>query len=325
MNNRIARRGALALGAGLLAAPALRAQPSWPSRPLRLVVPYAPGGTTDQLGRSIAERLGPELGQSVVVENRPGANTIIGTQAVAQATGDGHTLLMASGASMVLNPLLYQKLSYDADRDLSLLAMMVETPLVMVVGPQVPAQTLAEFTALAKQRRMNVASVGKGNPIHLAAELYQVAAGVEMENVIYPGSAPALLALLSGDVQVMFDVVLTALPFIREGKLRALAVTTRQRLPVLPEVPSIAESGHPNYEATTWFGVAAPRGTPEPVQARLRTALAAVQTDRVFQERFASLGLLVQAPRDKAALEALLQTEKSRWSELIQARKISLD
>ncbi|WP_421994615.1 Bug family tripartite tricarboxylate transporter substrate binding protein [Roseococcus sp.] len=320
----IARRTLLTLPA-TMAAPALHAQDTWPSRTLRLVVPYAPGGVTDQLGRSIAERLSRELGQTVVVENRAGANTIIGTQAVAQAAGDGYTLLMASGASMVLNPMLYRRLPYDAGRELTLLASMVETPLLMVVPPSLSAANVQEFVALARQREMNVATVGIGNPIHLAAELFRISAGIDLQNVVFPGSAPALTSLLAGDVQVMFDVILTSLPFVQTGRLRALGVTTRQRVPVLPDVPAIAELGFPEYEATTWFGVAAPSTVPDPIKARLRGALAAVQADPAFRERFASLGLLIQPARDEAGLAAMLEAERRRWSGVIQARGIVLD
>lgn len=320
----IARRTLLAAPAAL-GAPALHAQESWPARPLRLVVPYAPGGTTDQLGRAIAERLSREIGQTVVVENRAGANTIIGTQAVAQAQGDGYTLLMASGASMIVNPLLYRRLPYDAGRDLSLLAAMVETPLLMVVPPSLPAANLQEFVALARRRDMNVATVGIGNPIHLAAELFSIAAGINLQNVVFPGSAPALTSLLAGDVQVMFDVILTALPFVQSGRLRALGVTTRARVPVLPDVPAISELGFPEYEATTWFGVAAPASVPDAVKARLRDALAVVQADAAFRERFANLGLLVQPVRDAAGLATMMATERKRWGDVIQARGIALD
>ncbi|WP_207538906.1 Bug family tripartite tricarboxylate transporter substrate binding protein [Sabulicella rubraurantiaca] len=318
------RRAALGLLATPLLLPEARAQ-SWPTRPLRLVVPYAPGGTTDQLGRSLAELLSRELGQPVVVENRPGGNTVIGTQAVAQAAPDGHTLLMASGASMILNPLVMRRIPYNAERDLALLSVAVETPLVMVVGPQVQARNVAEFTELAKRQPLNVATVGIGNPIHLAAELYALSAGVELQNVVYPGSAPALTSLLSGDVQVMFDVVLTSLPFIRDNRLRALAVTTRERLAVLPDVPTLAESGYPGYEASTWFGVAAPAGLPAPVEARLREALAAAQRDAGFRQRFDSLGLVVQPPRDAAAIATLLREERTRWGSVVQRRGISLE
>jgi tripartite-type tricarboxylate transporter receptor subunit TctC len=298
---------------------------AWPTRPLRLVCPYAPGGTTDQLARAIAELLARALGQPVLVENRAGANTIIGTQAVAQSAADGQTLLMASGASMVLNPLLYRRLPYDAARDLTTLAVMVETPLVMVVPATLPVRDVADFVALARRQPVNFASVGVGNPIHLAAELFRAAAGIEMQNVVYPGSAPALTALLAGDVQVIFDVVLTALPFIRDGRLRALAVTTAARLPVLPDLPTVAETGYPGYEATTWFGVAAPRGLAPDVEARLRSALATVQTDPGFQARFGALGLVMLPPAEQQAIEAGLAREAARWGSVIHARGIVLE
>jgi tripartite-type tricarboxylate transporter receptor subunit TctC len=298
---------------------------AWPTRPLRLVCPYAPGGTTDQLARAIAELLARALGQPVLVENRAGANTIIGTQAVAQSAADGQTLLMASGASMVLNPLLYRRLPYDAARDLTTLAVMVETPLVMVVPATLPVRDVADFVALARRQPVNFASVGVGNPIHLAAELFRAAAGIEMQNVVYPGSAPALTALLAGDVQVIFDVVLTALPFIRDGRLRALAVTTAARLAVLPDLPTVAETGYPGYEATTWFGVAAPRGLAPDVEARLRSALATVQTDPGFQARFGALGLVMLPPAEPQAIEAGLAREAARWGSVIHARGIVLE
>jgi tripartite-type tricarboxylate transporter receptor subunit TctC len=320
MTSRLPRR---ALALAMLPLPAL-AQ-AWPTRPLRLVCPYAPGGTTDQLARAIAELLARALGQPVLVENRAGANTIIGTQAVAQAAADGHTLLMASGASMVLNPLLYRRLPYDATRDLTTLAVMVETPLVMVVPATLPVRDVADFVAMARRQPVNFASVGVGNPIHLAGELFRAAAGIEMQNVVYPGSAPALTALLAGDVQVIFDVVLTALPFILDGRLRALAVTTAARLPVLPDVPTIAESGFPGYEATTWFGVAAPRGLAPDVEARLRSALATVQADAGFQARFGALGLVMLPPAERQAIEAGLAREAARWGGVIHARGIVLE
>jgi tripartite-type tricarboxylate transporter receptor subunit TctC len=278
-----------------------------------------------ELARAIAELLARALGQPVLVENRAGANTIIGTQAVAQAAADGHTLLMASGASMVLNPLLYRRLPYDATRDLTTLAVMVETPLVMVVPATLPVRDVADFVAMARRQPVNFASVGVGNPIHLAGELFRAAAGIEMQNVVYPGSAPALTALLAGDVQVIFDVVLTALPFILDGRLRALAVTTAARLPVLPDVPTIAESGFPGYEATTWFGVAAPRGLAPDVEARLRSALATVQADAGFQARFGALGLVMLPPAERQAIEAGLAREAARWGDVIRARGIVLE
>lgn len=331
MQTRATRRAMLGacLGAPLVAAGAGRAaaQPRFPDRPLRLIVPYAPAGVTDVLARSIAERLGRELGQAVVVENRPGANTIIGTQAVAQAAPDGLTLLVGSGASLVLNPLLYRRLPYDPDRDLQLLAVAVVTPLAMVVNPSLPVASVQDFVAHARRQAgsLNYASVGLGNPIQLAAEMFRMAAGIEMTHVAYPGSAPALLAVTAGDVQVMFDPVASSLPLIREGRLKALAVTTPERIAVLPELPTIAESGYPDYQATTWFGVAVPKQVPTAIADRLREALAAVQQDPGFRSRFEALGLFVPPPRNAEGIARFLAEERERWSRVIRAGNIALD
>lgn len=281
---------------------------------------------TDQLARFVAERLSRALGQPVPVENRPGANTQIGAQAVVAQPADGTTLFLASAASMVMNPLLYRRLSYDAVKDFTILSVMLETPLVLVVNPSVPARTVPEFIAYAQQhpRAINYASVGIGNPLHLAGELFRAMAGVEMQHVPYPGSAPALTALVAGDVQAMFDVVLTSLPFIRDNRLRPLGVTTAARLAAMPETPAIAET-LPGYVATTWLGIAVRAGLPASAEARLRAELDAILADAAFRERFAPLGLLVQEPRDAAAIATLVDAERQRWAGIIAARTIVLD
>ena len=317
------RRTLLAAAALLPATPALAQRFE---RPLRIIVPYAAGGAADIVGRMAAERLSPALGQPVVVENRPGANTIIGAQAVLQAEPDGHTLFLASGASLVLNPLLYRRLPYDAGK-FALLSVAVETPLVAVVNPRLPVTDLASFVTHAKAEagRMNYASVGAGNPIQLAAEMFRARAGFEMTGVNYPGSAPALAALLAGDVQVMFDVIATSLPLIRAGQLRALAVTTAARVPALPDVPTIAESGFPGYRATTWFGFATPREAPAAVLSRLSAELNRLQGDAAFRARFEALGLIVPPPQSLEQLAAFRLEERDRWAEVIRMRGIVLD
>ena len=244
---RIATSLCAALLGVAFAAPALAA---YPDRPIKLVVPYTPGGSTDQFGRAMAEGMSRELKQAVVVENRPGANTMVGTQGVARAQPDGYTILMGSSASMVLNPMLYKKTGYDP-KDFKVILIGIEVPLVVVTNNQVPASNIKDFAAYAKAAggKLNYSSVGLGNPLQLATEMLKSELGIEMTHVPYNGSAPALGSLLANDTQLMVDVVSTSLPHIKAGKLKALAVTGRSRLEVLPNVPTVAESGYPNFHA----------------------------------------------------------------------------
>jgi tripartite-type tricarboxylate transporter receptor subunit TctC len=317
----------LALALGLFAAAAASAQ-DFPSRPIKLVVPYAAGGATDQLARGLGEILGRDLGQQVVIENKPGANTILGAETVSRADPDGHTLLLASGANMVLNPLLYRKLSYDPDKDLRLVGLLAEVPLVLVVHPSVPAKTVAEFVAYAREHgdRLNYASVGVGNPLHLAAERFKMASGARMTHVPYRGSAPALTDLVAGQVQVMFDVVSSSLPHIQAGNLRALAVTTPERLAMLPDVPTVAESGYPGFRASVWYALAVPRQTPEAVAARLARGLDGALGDGAFRGKLEPFGFVMQRPPQSGdAIARFVADERARWAETIAANRISLD
>jgi tripartite-type tricarboxylate transporter receptor subunit TctC len=244
---RWTRRAALkfaAMNLPLLAALPAAAQQSFPNRPLRLVVPYAPGGTADALARALAEHMRKFLGQPVVVDNKPGANTAIGAQMVATAAADGYSLLLATGSTMVTNPLMYAKLGYDP-RDLTPVGMVAVAPLVVEVHPDVPAKDLAELIRLARAKpgRLNYASTGAGSVIHLASLLLESQAGVQLTHIPFKGSSPALAAVLSGEVEVFLDSIGSSMPLIKAGKLRALAVTTPKRLKVLPNVPTVAESG----------------------------------------------------------------------------------
>jgi tripartite-type tricarboxylate transporter receptor subunit TctC len=319
------RRAAGALLASLAASPAL-AQ-GWPDRPLRLIAPYAPGGVTDILARGLGQGLERELGKPVVAENRPGANTIIGTQAAAGAAPDGLTLLLTSGAGFVVNPLVYRRLPYDPARDFSLLSVLTESALVMVVDARLPVRSVAEFIGFARGRGdgINYGTVGQGNPVQLATEMFGLMNGLRMTAVAYQGSAPAQLALAAGDVHVMFDALGSAFPLIRDGRLRALAVTTAERSAILPDVPTMMESGLPDYRAVAWFGIAVPRATPAPVQERLRAALAVAQSDEALRRRLGELGLLVQAPRDAAALASYVEEDRARWQAVIRERNLALD
>jgi tripartite-type tricarboxylate transporter receptor subunit TctC len=225
----------------------------YPTRPIKVVVPYPPGGPTDILGRVVADFLGKDLKQATLVENRPGAQGAIGAEMVARADPDGYTLLVAAGSIIVLNPLLCRKLSYDPARDFRMLALMTDFPVVMEVHPSVPAKTVAEFVAYARQNPgLNFGSAGTGGTIHLAGEMFKRIAGIEMTHVPYKGAAPALTDLLAGNIQVTFDSVSTALPPVRSGMLRALGVNSAQRLSDLPDLPTIAESGYPDYLVSVW-------------------------------------------------------------------------
>ncbi|WP_083384169.1 tripartite tricarboxylate transporter substrate binding protein [Cupriavidus malaysiensis] len=306
--------------------PAARAA-AFPERPVKLVVPYAPGGSADQLARALADGMGRDLKQPVVVENRPGANTMIAATAVARASADGYTMLLASNASMVLNPMLYKKVNYDARRDFKVVSVAAEIPLVVVTNTQVPAGNIRDFASYAKANagKLNYASVGLGNPLQLATEMLKTELGIQLTHVPYNGSAPALSALLANDVQLMIDVVSTSLPHIKAGKLKALAVTGRERLEVLPNVPTVAESGHPDYQAATWFGLAVPAQTPPEVVARLQAAAAHVTADPGFRRTFAELGLVIQRPRDSAEIQRYVDADRARWGAVIQANHIALD
>jgi tripartite-type tricarboxylate transporter receptor subunit TctC len=306
--------------------PAQGAAAAWPTRPLRLVVPYAPGGATDQLARALAERLGPALGQPVMVENRPGGNTIVGAQAVAKSAPDGYTLFMGSSASLALNRLLYEKLPYDPKQDLVGISMLARTALVMVVNPSVPATTVAEFATLAKARpgAFSYASVGNGNPLHLAGELFDAMAGVQTTHVPFNGSAPALTALLGGHVQLMYDAILTATPHIRAGRLRALAVTSATRVPSLPELPTVAEAGYPGYEAGIWFALVAPRGTPEAIVQRLNAETGRALRQPDLKSRFEGMALEL-VPGAPEEVQRLADQEVARWGRIIRDRNIRLE
>jgi tripartite-type tricarboxylate transporter receptor subunit TctC len=314
-----------AAAAASLPAPVAQAQ-TYPTKPLKLIVPYAPGGSTDQLARAVAERLGQALGQPVVVENKPGANTIIGAEAAAKAAPDGYTLFVGSSASLAVNRLLYEKLPYDPKHDFAGVTLLAQSPLVMEVNPSVPAKTVKEFVELAKAKpgSINFASVGKGNPLHLAGELFNSMAGVDTIHVPYNGSAPALTALLGGQVQLMYDVILTSQPHIKAGKLRAIAVTGAKRVSILPDVPTIAESGYPGFEAGIWFAMVVPKATPAPIVQRLNAETTKILHQPEMKARFDRLALeLIPSTPDEVLQFA--DHEQARWARVIKEKNIRLD
>ena len=299
----------------------------YPARPIKLVVPYAAGGPTDVLGRVVADYLGRDLKQTTIVENKPGAQGAIGAEAVARADPDGYTLFVAAGSIIVLNPMLYKKLSYDPLKDFRMLALVTDLPVVMEVHPSVPAKTVAEFVAYAKQNpgKLNFGSAGTGGTIHLAGEMFKQMAGIEMTHVPYKGAGPALTDLLSGNIQVMFDSVSTALPPVKSGLLRPLGISSAQRSPDLPDVPTISESGYPDYTVSVWYGIAAPSKLPDDVAQKISASLDRALNDDVFRASLEKIGFPVFRQRSAAAIQEFIDADRARWSAVIRTQNISLD
>jgi tripartite-type tricarboxylate transporter receptor subunit TctC len=307
------------------AAPTVAA--TFPEKPIRLVVPYSPGGITDVLARALAERLRSSLGQPVIVDNKPGANTALGARVVASAEPDGYTVLFATGATVVLNPLLYPKLSYNPEKDFTPVARIAVTPLLMVVGGASRDRTLRDFVADAKANpgKLNYASTGTGSSLHLAVELLQSEAGISLLHVPYNGSSPAHSALMGGDIQFFADAAGSAMALVKGAKLRALAVTSRERLPALPDVPTVIESGYPDFEVTTWFGLMLPRNAPAEVIRRLNAAVAQAIADKSFRDQFEALGLIVPPALTQPDFVQYIGKERARWAPLIRSKNIVLE
>jgi tripartite-type tricarboxylate transporter receptor subunit TctC len=288
---------------------------TWPSRPLRLIVPTAPGGGTDFTGRLVAAKLSETLGQQVVVENRGGGGGSVGADNAAKATPDGYTLLLGSIATHAVNPALYKKLPYDHIKDFAPVSLIGTVPNVLVVHPSVPAKTFAEFISYAKANpgKINYGSSGVGSPPHLSMELLRSMTGINMVHVPYKGAGPALADLLGGQVQAMCTSLAGQITYIRAGRVRALGVTTLKRNPQLPEVPTIVESGLPGYEVTIWYAVFAPVATPKPVVARLNADMVKALNSPEMKERMALQGM-DPSPSTPAELAAFVKVETAKWA-----------
>jgi tripartite-type tricarboxylate transporter receptor subunit TctC len=299
----------------------------YPTRPIKLVVPYAAGGPTDVLGRVVGEYLGRDLKQPVIVENKAGAQGAIGAEAVARSEPDGYTLFVTAASIIVLNPMLYKKLSYDPVRDFRMLALVTDLPVVMEVHPSVPAKNVAEFVAYAKQNpgKINFGSAGTGGTIHLAGEMFKQVAGIDMVHVPYKGAGPALTDLISGNIQVMFDTLSTALPPVKSGLLRAIGVSSETRSPDLPDVPTIAESGYPDYRVSVWYGIAAPAKLPDDIAQKISSSLDRGLNDDAFRASLEKIGFPVFRPRSAAAIAEFIDADRARWSAVIKTQNISLD
>jgi tripartite-type tricarboxylate transporter receptor subunit TctC len=296
----------------------------YPTRPVRLIVGYAAGGSADIIARLIGEPLSRRLGGSVVVENRPGAGTNIATEAVAKAAPDGYALLLISAANAI-NATLYQKLNFDFSRDIAPVASLSREPNVMVVHPSVPVMTISEFIAYAKANpsRITMASGGNGAASHVSGELFKLLTDVSMTHVPYRGAGPALTDLLGGQVQIYFAPMAATIEYIRAGRLRALAVTTKTRSEALPDIPTVSEFV-PDYEASQWYGIGAPRNTPADIIERVNAATNAILTDPKFRARLVELGQTAFAA-SPAQFEEFIAGETAKWGKVVKFSGAKVD
>ncbi len=316
--------GALAL---LAAAGAVPAQgDDWPSRPITIVTGFPTGAGTDIFARLLGERLGPVLGQNIISDNRTGAGGNVGSEYVAHAKPDGYTLLLGTAGTHAINVTLYGKLPFDVERDFAPITLLAEVPNVLIVNPSVPARTVQEFIALARAKpgQINYGSTGNGASTHLAGELFKTMAKVDLVHVPYRGSPPAMTALMANEVQAMFQQVLTVIEQVRAGTFRPLGVSLKHRLNALPDVPTIDEAGVPGYEASTWYGLFAPAGTPVPIIERLNREVVRIVESDAFVHRLAGLGI---EPRTStpAAFAEVLKADIARWRDIVIATGAKVD
>ena len=311
---------------GALIAPVVSAnEANWPTKPIKLVVGYAAGGASDVVARLVANKMGGELGQSIIVDNRTGANSNVGAEIVARAPADGYTLYVYTIANTI-NASLYNKLGYDPIKDFEPIGMMAKIPNLLVVNPSLPIHSVQDYIKYAKESKDGItfASSGSGSSIHLSGEMFKMKTGLNMLHVPYRGSAPAVSDLLGGQVQSMFDNSPSSMPHVKAGKLRALAITSKERSPLLPDVPTIAESGFPGFEVQSWFGLSAPAGTPDAVIKRLNTALNMALKDPTIKQRLADL-VATTAPGTPDDMRKFVASELKGWNEVVKASGAKAD
>ncbi|MBX9812201.1 MAG: tripartite tricarboxylate transporter substrate binding protein [Burkholderiales bacterium] len=306
--------------------PATAFAQTYPARPIRLIVPFTPGGGNDTIARLIGQKLAAATGQQVIIDNRPGAGGAIGAEAAARSPADGYTLFLAGVATHGINPNLRKKLSYDPVRDFDAVSLIASAPLLVVVHPSLPVQSVKELIALAKAKpgQINYASNGAGGSSHMAVELFRMMTGTRFVHIPYKGLSPALTELLSGEVQLMFSSAVAMLPQVKAGKLRAIAMTGAKRSPAIPDIPTVAEAGVPGYETGSWYGIVAPAGTPKVAIDRLSTDVIAIVhspdiTGRLNDEAIIPVG------STPAEFTAHIKKELARWAQVIRQSGIHLD
>lgn len=316
----------VAVSAGMLAAaPAVQAEGDWPERPVRMIVPYPPGGGTDIIARIIQEDLTKELGQTVVVENRGGAAGMIGTEAVARSDPDGYTLLFTL-SSHTINPAIYKKLSFDTAKDFAPVSLVASLPQILVAHPDFSANTVEELIALAEAKpgELSYGSVGNGSPSHIAGELFGLRTGTQMQHIPYRGGGPAMNDVLGNQIPLVWVSIPAAVGFVKSGRVKPLAVSTASRSPLFPEVPTIQESGVPDFEVDSWYAMFVPANTPQPIIDRLSQAISAVVQQPAIKEKLLAQGAETVGSTP-AHLGTVVQTELTKWNALAMDAKLKLD
>ncbi|HUP95492.1 MAG TPA: tripartite tricarboxylate transporter substrate binding protein [Burkholderiales bacterium] len=300
--------------------------PDYPNRPVRWIVPFAPSGPTDLMSRAVAEKLTQRLGQQFVVDNRSGAGGNIGAEVVARSAPDGYTLMIGHVGTHAVNVTLYPKIAFDPVRDFTPITLIATLPLALVVHPAVPAKDVKELIAYAKARpgQLNFASAGNGGPTHLTGELLKTSAGIDIVHVPYKGNAAALLDLMAGRVQIMFSNMLTAMPHVRAGKLRAIGVSSARRSPQAPELPTVAESGVPGFSSVPWYGALGPAGLPRAIVSKLNAEIARALAQPDMQERFVAQGVDLQSSTPEQ-FAALIQSEVVKWRKVVRDAGAKVD
>lgn len=299
---------------------------SYPSKPIKLIVPYAAGGSTDLTARLIAKSLTTSLGQPVIVDNRAGAGGTIGQEAAAKSAPDGYTILFSAAGPLVVSPHIYRKLTYDPIKGLDPLILIATQPLLLVVNPSTPIYSVSDLIkeAKAKDGRLNYGSFGNGSAAHLAAESFKIATKIEMTHVPYKGSSPALTGLVAGDIDLMFDVFSTATPFVKGDKLRAIAITSKERSAQFPDIPTMEQAGINGFDAGTWFGILLPSGTPKTIADQLNKAFNAILNEKEVRETLISQGALIRGGSPEQFTEFFL-SEYQKSGKLVKLARVTMD